>query len=110
MSTIMSSCPPTKPAPADLHQDVAGVEPVGDGGPLGMTEKARVDTGVPQGQRLAVDLHGAILERPDQIVGGVLQGEQVAAVLPAEQVPATSGSIGSCRRRRPSRPARRRPG
>jgi hypothetical protein len=45
-------------------------------------EKARVDPGEAQRQGLPVHLDGAVLQRPDQVVRGVLEREQIAAVRP----------------------------
>jgi hypothetical protein len=70
-------------AAADLHEDVARVDAVGDGGTLGVAQEAGVHTGVAEGEGLAVDLDGTVQQRPDQVVGGVLESEQVAVVLPA---------------------------
>ena len=51
-----------------------------------MAQEAGVDTGIAQRQRFAVNLDGAVLQRADQFLGGVHQGEQVAAVVPAHAV------------------------
>ncbi len=42
---------------ADLEQDVAHVHAVPGGGRLSVAQEAGVDTGVPEGEGLAVDLH-----------------------------------------------------
>src|SRR3569832_207243 len=54
--------------PPDLDEDRAGVQPVLLGGPLGVPEEARVDPGVAQRQRLAVDQDRAVLQRPHEVV------------------------------------------
>ncbi len=51
------------------------------GGALGVPQEAGVDAGVAEGQGLPVDPDRTVLQRADEVVGGVLQGEQVAAVL-----------------------------
>lgn len=48
-----------------------------------MAQEAGADAGEAEGEDLAVDLDRAVLQRAYEIVGGVLQGEQVAAVFPA---------------------------
>jgi len=50
-------------SPADLSQDVARVDAVLGGCLLGMTQEARVDPGVPESQRGAVNPHRPVLER-----------------------------------------------
>jgi hypothetical protein len=75
-----------KAAAADLDEDVAGVQAERLGGAFGVAEEAGADAGVTEGESLAVDLDRPVLQRPDEIVGGVLQGEQVAAVLPPGDV------------------------
>src|SRR4051812_48333040 len=107
MSVIMSSWPPTmlrRPPPtrrlrgagagpgaggsggARLDEDAAGVEAVAGGGGLGVAQEAGVDARVAEAQRLAVDADFAVLQGPYEVVGGVHQRKQVAAVLPAHQV------------------------
>ena len=84
MSTIMSSWPPTMPRVGRASRRiVADVDAVALGGRLGVAQEAGVDAGVAERERLAVDPHRPVLQRADEVVGGVLQGEQVAAVLPA---------------------------
>jgi hypothetical protein len=51
-----------------------------------MSQEGRVDAGVAESQRLAVNLDGTVPEGSDQVIGGVLQGEQVASVLPVAEV------------------------
>lgn len=48
-----------------------------------MAQEGSVDTGVPEGEGLAVDADGAVLEGSDEVVGGVLEGGETAALLPA---------------------------
>lgn len=86
MSVIMSSWPLTRPRRADLNEDGAGVDAVAAGGGLGMPAEAGVHAGVPEGERLPVDADLAVLQRAYEVVGGVHQGEQVAAVLPPHEV------------------------
>lgn len=78
--------PADQVAPSDLDEDRAGVEAVDPGGGFGVPQKARVDPGVSEGECLPVDLDRAVLQGADQIVGRILQTEQVAGVLPAVQI------------------------
>ena len=71
---------------ADGEQDLPGVEPVLFGSRFGVTQEARVHAGVAEGEGFPVDLHRTVLQGSDDVVGGVLEGEQVAIVLPAVQV------------------------
>ena len=82
---IMSSWPPTSRGAA-LHEDVADVDAVPRRGVLGVAQEGGVDPGVPEGEGLAVDPDRPVLQRADDVVGGVLQLEQVAAVLAARTV------------------------
>jgi hypothetical protein len=62
---------------------------------LGVAEEAGVDPSKAQRQSLAVDLDVAVPQGPDEIVGCVLQGKEVAPVVPPVEVPtATRGSMG----------------
>ena len=84
-----------EPAPTALEQDVADVDAVASDGDLGVAQEAGVDAGVAEGERLPVDADGTVLQGADEVVGGVLEGEQVAAVLPAlRSATAMNGSIG----------------
>ena len=49
---------------------------------LGVQQEAGVHAGVAQRQRLAVDPDRPLLQRPDDVVGGIHQREQIAPVLP----------------------------
>lgn len=73
-------------AAADLDQDGAGVQAVPGGGGFGVAEEAGVDAGVAEGEGFAVDPDLAVLEGAYEVVGGVHEREQVAAVLPAHEV------------------------
>ena len=48
-----------------------------------MAQKAGIDPGITERQRLAVDPHRSILQRADQVFSGIHQCKQVAAVVPA---------------------------
>ena len=75
-----------EPPASALHEQVAHVYFVAGRGVLGVAQEARVDAGIAERQGLAVDPHRAVLQRSDNVVGGILQLEQVAAVLDARQV------------------------
>lgn len=49
-----------------------------------MAQEAGVDPGVAECQRFPVDPNRPILHRPDQVVGGILEWVEVAAVVPAQ--------------------------
>ena len=53
---------------------------------FGVPQEARINAGVTQGQRLAIDADRAVLQRPNQLLGCVHQREQIAAMLPAIDV------------------------
>src|SRR5574337_1755028 len=72
--------------PAALHEDVADVYSVPFRRGLRMPEEGRIHTRVSEREGLAVDPHGAVLQRADDVVGGVLEREQIAPVLEARQV------------------------
>ena len=96
MSTIMSSWPPTsRRRPSSIRMSRTST-PYVLGGVLGVAQEAGVDAGVAEGQRLAVDPDRAVLQRADEVVGGVLQREQVAAVLasPCRSATAMNASSG----------------
>ena len=86
MSTIRSSCPPTRAPTAHLQKDRAHVDPVLGRGTLGVPQERGVHTGVAKRERLAVDPDRPVPERPDEVVGGILRVEQVAVVLPLVEV------------------------
>jgi hypothetical protein len=65
----------------DQERTRIDIKPFGDR--LGMTQKARVHAGVAQRQGFSVDAHRTLLQEPHQVVGGVFEGVEVAAVLPA---------------------------
>src|SRR5262249_24881648 len=71
---------------AGLAEQLEDVDVVVGGDILGVPEEARVDARVAERQGLAIDLDGAVLQWPHQVVGGVLEGEDRAAGLPAEAV------------------------
>ena len=78
---------------------------------VGVAQEAGVHAGVAERQRLAVDGHGPVLQRADQLLGGVLQRAEVAAVRqPSRWAPRRTPRAACCRRPRPCRPATRRPG
>ncbi len=56
---------------------------MGLGGDLGMAQEGGIDAGIAQRQGLAIHPHRTVLQRADQILGGVHQLEQVAAMVPA---------------------------
>ena len=53
------------------------------GGLFGMAQEAGIDPGIAERQGLAIDAHRAVLKRANQILGGVHQGVEIAAVVPA---------------------------
>jgi hypothetical protein len=69
--------------PAGLHQQGAHLDAVPRRRRFRVPQEAGVDAGVAQGEGLAVDPHRPVGQRADQVLGRVLEGEQVAAVLPA---------------------------
>ena len=50
-----------------------------------MSEEAGIDPGIAQGERVAVHLDRSVHQRPDQLLGGVLEPEQIGPVPPALQ-------------------------
>jgi hypothetical protein len=74
-----------EPAPAGLRQQGADVDAVAARGRFRVPQEAGVDARVAERQGLAVDPHRPVVQRADQVLGRVLEGEQVAAVLPALQ-------------------------
>src|SRR5207342_3658352 len=72
--------------PSDLQQDRADVDAVALGRRLGVPEERGVDAGITEGEGLAIHADRPVLQRADEVVGGVLQGEQVAAVPPTLEV------------------------
>src|SRR5690606_28013663 len=71
---------------AALGEDVAYVEVVAGCGGLGVTQERGVHPGIPEGQGLPVHPHRTVLQRPHDVIGGVLQREQVTTVLEPRQV------------------------
>jgi hypothetical protein len=71
---------------AALEQQVADVDAVPLRGDLGVAQERRVHAGVAQRAGLAVHAHGPVLQWPDDVVGGVLELEQVATVLEVHEV------------------------
>jgi hypothetical protein len=69
--------------PAGLHQQGAHVDAVLVRGRFRVPQEAGVDARVAERQGLAVDPHRPVVQRADQVLGRVLEREQVAAVLPA---------------------------
>jgi hypothetical protein len=71
--------------PTGLHQQGAHIDAVARRGRFRVPQEAGVDARVANSEGLAVDPHRPVVQRPDQVLGRVLEGEQVAAVLPALQ-------------------------
>ena len=74
---------PDQPAASGFDQKRAGIDTEASGGRLGMAQEARVHAGVAQSERLAVDADRTFLQRADQVIGGILEGVEIAAVRPA---------------------------
>ena len=74
---------PDQPATSGFDQKRAGVDIEPSGGRLGVAQEARVHAGVAQGEGLAVDADRTFLQRADQVVGGIFEGVEIAAVLPS---------------------------
>ena len=72
-------------APACLLEQRASVDTVAGGGGFGVPQEARVDPGVAEGQRLAVDTDGPVLQRPDQVVPTTNQGISIWGHTPEGQ-------------------------
>src|SRR3546814_9482597 len=70
-------------AAAQLDQDRTGVETVIGRSLLSVAEEARIDPGIAERERFAVDAHRAVLQRPDEILRCVHQLHHIAAVIPA---------------------------
>ena len=70
-------------APAGFEKDGPGVDAVLPCCRFGVAQETGVDARIAEGECLPVDAYGSILQRADEVVGGVLEAEQVAAVLPA---------------------------
>jgi hypothetical protein len=68
---------------AQFHEDVNGPEAVFACGDLGMPQKTRVNPGIAQCKRLAIDPERPILQRTHNVIGRVHQTIQIATVLPA---------------------------
>jgi len=74
-----------KLAASGLQQQRAHVDAILAGGSFRVTEETGVDAGETEGQRLPIDPHRPVLQRPHQVVRSILQREQVAPVLPSVQ-------------------------
>jgi hypothetical protein len=99
-------------APADLDEERTYVDAVPLRCGLGVPKEGSVDPGVAEGEGLTVDPNWPVPQRSDQVLGGILECEQVAAVRPAVEVGDCDERFrsGSCRLRRPDLLARHRRG
>src|SRR3546814_19112919 len=70
-------------AAAQLGQDRTGVETVSGRSLHSVAEEARIDPGIAERERFAVDAHRAVLQRPGEILRCVHQLHHIAAVIPA---------------------------
>ena len=70
-------------AAAGLHQQRADLDVVPVGGGFRVPQEAGVDARVAERQGLPVHLHRPLEQRADQVLGRVLEGEQITAMLPA---------------------------
>lgn len=70
-------------APAGFEKDGPGVDAVPQCCGFGVAQETGVDAGIAESERFPVDAYVSILQWVDAVVGGVLEGEQVAAELPA---------------------------
>ncbi len=69
-------------AASSFEQQCANVDSVALRRSFGVAQEARVHAGVAESEGFAIDADRPVLQRSDDVVGGILQGEQVAAVLP----------------------------
>src|SRR3546814_13027671 len=70
-------------AAAQLDQERTGVETVIGRSLLSVAEEARIDPGIAERQRFAVDAHRAALQRPHQLHRGVHTLPHIYTALPA---------------------------
>ena len=84
-------------APAGLLRQGSGVEVIPCRRGLGMPQETGVNARISQGQRLAVDADRSLLQRADQVLGGVFKRVQIAAVRPTQPArrrdEASSGAV-----------------
>ncbi|VXB07763.1 hypothetical protein AERO9AM_10338 [Aeromicrobium sp. 9AM] len=69
-----------------LHQDGANIDPELLRRPPSVQQEAGVDTGKPQRQCVSIHSHRVQTRWSNDIIGHILQGKKVGAVLPAEQI------------------------
>ncbi|MNN68334.1 hypothetical protein D3C81_1840340 [compost metagenome] len=61
-----------------------------------MAQEARIDTRITQRQGFTIDPYRAILQRADDVVGGIEQGVEVGAVIPAQALGGGNEHLQRC--------------